>query len=274
MEDDPRSQDGAPPTELRRHSRLPWIVLAVAVAAAGAYAVLRFHGGAEDRGASSTSPEAAPAEPAPPPAVQPAESERPVDAAGAKALLEGVSKNALFRRWLAEANLIRRCVQAVDDVADGVSPRIPLASLGPASPFSVAQRGEGFVIAPESYARFDAVTDAIDSIDAQALASAYRRLHGVLESAYRALGYPAGSIDRTTARALLRIENAPVAKGDVPVEGQGGVWVFADSKQEQLRDVEKHLLRMGPGNTLRVQAKARQIREALRLPPQVASGAR
>jgi hypothetical protein len=175
---------------------------------------------------------------------------------------------------LGQADLIRRCVLVIDNVAEGVSPRVPLGSLGPSSPFSVERRGEGFVIAQESYARYDAATDAIESLDARALAAAYRRLHGVLESACRALGYPGGSIDRVVARALHRVENAPVAKAEVSVENQDGVWTFSDSHLERLRAVEKHLLRMGPRNTVRVQAKAREIREALQLPPQVASGAR
>lgn len=267
--------DEAPRTTLRRSRRLPWAVLGVVIAAAGAYAAFRLIRGADPEAgapaATSASASAAPAEPGPPSSVP---SEQPVDAAGAKPLLAEVSGNALFRRWLGEEDLIRRIVLVVDNVAEGVSPRLPLRTLGPSSPFSVERRAEGFVIAPESYARYDAVTEAIESLDARALASAYRRLRGVLEPAYRELGYPGASIDRVVARALDRIENAPVAKADVSVEDQGGVWTFSDPGLERLRAVEKHLLRMGPRNTLRVQAKARELREALQLPAQVASGAR
>lgn len=266
--------DEAPRTSLRRSRRLPWAILAVVLAAAGTYAVLLFLRGAEEPPAGAApeaSPSAVSAPVEPPPS---ARAEQPVDAAGAKPLLEGVSSNSLFRRWLGEADLIRRSVLVIDNVAEGVSPRLPLRSLGPTSPFSVERRGEGFVIAPESYARYDAVTEAIESLDARALATAYRRLHGVLEPAYRALGYPGASLDRVVARALHRIENAPVAKADVSVENQGGVWTFSDSSLERLRAVEKHLLRMGPRNTLRLQAKARELREALQLPAQLASGVR
>lgn len=268
--------DEAPRTALRRPSRLPWVLLTVLFAAAGAAAVLLLRRGAGEpaAGTPAAPSEAAANAPVEPSPASAAPAEQPVDAAGAEPLLRGVSGNALFRRWLGEAELIRRCVLVLDDVAEGVSPRVPLGSLGPTSPFSVERRGGGFVIAPESYARYDAVTEAIDSLDARALASAYRRLHGVLESAYRALGYPGGSLDRVAARALHRIENAPVAEADVGVEGQDGVWTFADAGLERLRSVEKHLLRMGPRNTLRVQAKARELREALQLPAQLASGTR
>lgn len=266
--------DEAPRTSLRRSRRLPWALLAAALAGAGAYAAFLFlradeqppAGGAPDASASAPSATAEPAPPAP--------DERPVDAAGAKPLLEGVSDDTLFRKWLGEADLIRRIVLVIDNVAEGVSPRLPLRSLGPSSPFSVERRGEAFVIAPESYARYDAVARAIESLDARALASAYRRLRGVLEPAHRALGYPEASLDDVVGRALYRIESAPVAEGDVSVVDQGGVWTFTDARLERLRPVEKHLLRMGPRNTLRVQAKARELREALQLPARVASGTR
>jgi hypothetical protein len=196
-----------------------------------------------------------------------------VDAKGARPLLEVISANALVRAWLAEGDPIRRAVVLLANAAEGVVARKLLAPFAPASPFSVEQRGDSAVIAPESYARYDAAADAIDSLDAKAFASAYRRLRGVLESALRELGYPAGSLDRLTVRALHRIEAAQVADGDVWVRNEGGVWLYADPRLERLGELDKQLLRMGPRNERRAQAKARELREALRLPA-VASGTR
>jgi hypothetical protein len=44
------------------------------------------------------------------------------------------------------------------------------------------------------------------------------------------------------------------------------LYVFADPALEALSEVEKHLVRMGPRNERIVQAKARELREALALP--------
>jgi hypothetical protein len=43
------------------------------------------------------------------------------------------------------------------------------------------------------------------------------------------------------------------------------LWQFADEKLESQGPVEKHLLRMGPRNTKLIQAKAREIAQALDL---------
>jgi Protein of unknown function (DUF3014) len=103
-------------------------------------------------------------------------------------------------------------------------------------------------------------------VSAEAVAAVYRALHGPVEAAYRALGYPSARFDAVVTRALHRIETAPVAEGDVAVRNEGGTFVFQDERLEAMRDVEKHLLRMGPRNTRLLQAKAREIRQALGLP--------
>ena len=262
-----------PRTNLRR-SGLAWIVPAAVVVAAGAYGAWHLWRAEDEPAAPSELPAPTAAAPAPETAAQPPEAdEGPVDAEGAKPLLERVSSSPRIREWLAEANPIRRVVVILANVAEGTIPRKLLGPFAPSAPFAVERRGGRTVIAPEAYARYDGVADAVDSVDARALASAYRRLHGVLEAAFRELGYPAGSLDRLTVRALRRIEGAPVDDGEVPVEHQDGLWVFADARRERLGELEKQLLRMGPRNERRVQAKARELREALRLPA-VASGAR
>jgi Protein of unknown function (DUF3014) len=269
-----------PRSNLRPTGRMIWIVPALAIAAAGAYGAWRLWGGAGSpppAGPELAGAPGAEAQPAPPSSQpQPAPSaadETPVDAAGAKPVLEPISSHPMFRAWLAEANPLRRLVVILANVAEGTIPRKLLAPFAPSSPFAVERRGDRTVVAADSYARYDAAADAIASIDARALASAYRRLHAAVEGSLRELGYPQGSLDRLTVRALRRIEGAPVLEGDVALEHEGGLWVFADARQERLGDLEKQLVRMGPRNERRVQAKAREIREALQLPA-VAAGSR
>jgi hypothetical protein len=248
--------------EGRPSSRATWIVFALAVVAAAALVALWV------RQRPATPPAAVPAAtpPAPSPSTPPPGPAPTVDADRVRSLLESVSTNALFRRWLAEGDLVRRWVVVTDNLAEGVTPRKQLGFLAPSRAFSVVERGDKSIIAPDSYRRYDDFADAVISVDAQVLAKVYRELHPVVEAAYRALGYPGASLDHVTARALHRIEAAPVKQGEVLVERQGVTFVFADSRLENLGQVEKHLLRMGPRNTLLLQAKAREIQQALGLP--------
>ncbi|HVP66938.1 MAG TPA: DUF3014 domain-containing protein [Anaeromyxobacteraceae bacterium] len=200
--------------------------------------------------------------PSPPPGPPPV-----LDAARLKALLEAVSANPAFRSWAAQGDVVRRWVVVTDNLAEGVSPRRQLGFLALARPFAVVTHGKTTAIAPASYRRFDEFADAVASVDAKALAAAYREAHAVLEAAYRELGYPGASFDRVTARALVRIASVPVPDGDLRVEGDpGGPYAFADPRLEVLGPVEKQILRMGPENERKLQAKAREILDALALP--------
>lgn len=222
------------------------------------------------RGAPPPAPSqvaATPVQEPPPPQESAAPPASPQDA---HSMLEAVSGNPIYRRWLAVGDLVRRWAIVTDNAAEGVTPRKQLAFLDPGSPFSVERRGDKRVIAAESYARYDGFADAVASVDAQAVADVYRRLHPVLEGTYRELGYPDASLDRVTARALRRILAAPVREGDVVVVEEEGLWLFGDPALERLPQVEKHFLRMGPRNTRLLQAKAREIQEALDLPAEAA----
>jgi len=255
------SMDRPPGRPLRRPSRTPLVALAALVLAAAGLGILWMRQGQRQQAAApaAAGPQGPTAAAGPAGAVA-------VDAARVKALLEAVSPHAAFRAWLAEGDLLRRWAVVTDNLAEGVSPRKQLAFLAPAGPFAVVRSSGRAVIAPESYRRYDRFAEAVASVDAARLAAAYRELHPALEAAWRALGYPDGSLDKVTARALQRIALAPVAEGEVAVvEARGTTWAFADPRREAQGEVEKHLLRAGPGNTRLLQAKADELLQALGL---------
>jgi hypothetical protein len=255
-----------PRTTLRRSNPLPIVLVVLAAAGALAFFGWRFWRRSRPPEAPAASAPAGPAAPAAPPEGEP--PGEAVDPATADALVAAVSQHELYRRALAEGDLVARAALVVDNLREGVSPRRPLAFLAPAKPFAVVERDGRSVIAPAAYARYDAFADAVASVDAERLARAYRAIRAPLAAAYRALGHPDARLDAAVARGLERIEGVALADGDVAVRDEEGVWVFEDGRLEALPEVEKHLLRMGPRNGRILQAKARELRAALALPRQ------
>jgi hypothetical protein len=252
-------------TALKRAGPTLWTIIVLGVVVVGAMVGVRLWG---DRGATP-----APAHGVP--GVTPGGSVASTDSSDAgatargpevAALLDRISPDALFRRSVAASDWVRRWAVVTDNLAEGVSPRRELAFAAPGKSFTVEKRGADTVIAAESYRRYDAFADAVASVNVDALAALYRAVHGPIQAAYRALGYPSAPFDAVVSRALHRIEAAPVVDRDVGVRDDGGVFVFQETRLESLRDVEKHLLRMGPRNTRLLQAKAVEIRQALALP--------
>jgi hypothetical protein len=214
---------------------------------------------------------ATPSVAAAPPA--PAPVQEPVKVVGAdqlRELLEAVSVSAPYRKWLSAGEVLERWAVVTDNLAEGVSPRKRLPFLAPQQRFTATRRGDKLVIAAAAYARYDLFAEVVGSVDVAAAVRAYRGLHGPLEAAYRALGYPEGSLDRVTAAALKRLASAPARDGDVVVEAGGtgpdAIYFFVAPELERLGAVDKHLLRMGPRNTRLIQAKARQLERALGFP--------
>ena len=213
--------------------------------------------------------------PAPPPVAQqapppPADAPLP-PAEQSDASLRGkgiaLSPRPELSKWLEQPGILERWAVVTDNLAEDVSPRKQLGFLAPAGQFKVEQMSGRSFIDPRSYARYDTFADVVASVDAKAFATLVRDLHGIIEAAYHALGYPGRKLDVTAAQALQRLMSAPVLAGPVEVKpGRGALYAYADPKLEHAGEVEKHLLRMGPRNTHLIQAKAREIAQALDLP--------
>lgn len=181
------------------------------------------------------------------------------------ALLDDVSADPPVRTFLHERDWIGRAVRAAAALAAGRVPRELVRGAAPAGRFSVETVGRETVISVESYRRYDALADAVGGISPAAVRALITALRAPIEAAYRSAGDPSAPLDALVARALLRVEAAPVPEGEILVRPAGAYFVLEDPHLEALGDVEKQLLRMGPRNARVLQAKAREIREALGL---------
>lgn len=187
-------------------------------------------------------------------------------------LASGLSSRPELAEWLATDTLVRRFVGAVVVVAAGRSPRDELAFMAPEERFRVEEPDVPTMIDPVSYRRYDPVAATVASLDTRGTAELYRRLRPLFREAYRDLGFREGSFDATLARAVETLLAVPVPDGPVEVVPSGAdAYEFRDRDLEELAPAQKHLLRMGPENARRVQAKLRELADALELPT-VAAG--
>jgi hypothetical protein len=184
-----------------------------------------------------------------------------------RTLVGGLSSDPLVASWLAAEDLVRRFVAVVVTIAQGTNPSPHLGPLAPRQGFHAISRGGRLIIDPDSYARFDAFAAAVSSVDAAGSAQVYRKLHPLFDAAARELDLEAGAIDGLVQRAIANLVATPVADGDVPVVLTAPFYRFADPALEKLAPAQKQLLRMGPRNARAVQAKLRQLAEALSASP-------
>jgi hypothetical protein len=181
-------------------------------------------------------------------------------------LLGSLSSEPELARWLGAEGLVQRFATAVSNIADGDSPGLVLSFLGPSEKFQVARRDGRTVIEPRGFERYDAVARVFGSIDAQAAVRVYGELKPLIERAYSEIAPPGKTFDRTFARALQHLLAVPVPPDDVELVERGALFVYADPRLEGLSRAQKHLLRMGPKNVQRIQAKLTELQGALNLP--------
>jgi hypothetical protein len=256
-----------PPVRHRRGVVVALTLLVLAGAAAVAWWWFT-----RERGTEETAQIAAPA---------PIETAAPLDARGSREtnlpplgeldpavrdLVRSLTSSALVERWLATSNLARQMAALVHGAAAGPTPLRFLAPLRPAGTFEVAERQGATVIAPQTHARYDALTSVITSLDATALAGAYRTLSPRLEDAHDELGTPDASFDGSMRRVLDQLVATAIPQGPIRVVPRGGVYAFEDPSLERLSPVQKLLLRSGPDNARRIQQHLRELREALDAP--------
>lgn len=261
-------------TQRRRRARA--VPIALAVAALLGIGVFVYRWLTADTPAVSPAPELAEplSEEAPPTPAPESTTEAPEEApeplppldesdAWLRAETGNLSANPAFSRWLASGDLVRRLVASVDNVAEGDSPRAHLPFLAPREPFRVVTRGGRTVTDPRSFARWDALAEAVASLDAGRCAALYRRAKPLVDEAFRALGPGDESFDDRLARAIRGLLEAPVPGGDEELVRPAVAWEYADPALESLDAAQKHLLRMGPANVRRIQAKLAELARAL-----------
>ncbi|MGQ9470108.1 MAG: DUF3014 domain-containing protein [Candidatus Aminicenantales bacterium] len=177
-----------------------------------------------------------------------------------------ISTHPRLATWLRTKNIVRKFAAAVDNIANGQSPRRQVDFFAPRGPFQATKRGERFVINPASYRRYDPVVDVFISLDTKGCVSLFRSLKPLFQEAYRELGYPTADFEDTLVRAILELLRTPIVENEIFVERTVVNYIMVDPVLEELSEAQKHLLRMGPDNVAAIQMKLREIALNLGVP--------
>jgi DUF3014 family protein len=200
-------------------------------------------------------------------AVKPAE--RPLPPVGQmdtflRALIGALSSHPQMARWLATDDLIHQMADAVDKISRGQSPAKNLTVLKPQDVFEIQGTRGQLAIDPRSYRRYDSLAAAVASLNAKAVAQAYRTIQPRLDEAYRSLGRSENDVDEAMDLALNMLLATPEVNDPIRlVQGKGATYAFADPKLESLAPIQKQLIRMGPENERLILTRVREIRAAL-----------
>lgn len=185
-----------------------------------------------------------------------------------RAKAAGLSADARVKDWLKGPNLLARLAASLNIVAAGRVPADALGFLRPRKKFVPRTQDGRLTVDPKSYARYDALADAFSTIDAQAAGAFFKTARPLIDQAWSGLGEGKGDVVDGVARAARGLLSAPALQDGTEIRPaeKGIVYVYADDALEKLTPAQKQLMRMGPRNQLKIQAKLRALALAVGVP--------
>ena len=260
-------------------------IVAVVVIAAGAGAYLWSERQAPPAAAQApvaaapAAPQATP-EPAIKHPIEPLAAEEPVKQPLPKLERSDALVRATLVDWLGQESVqsflqlddfVRHVVATVDNLGRShAAPR-----LWPVNPmpgrYTVAEVGDGTFAAPGNVERYAAFISFVERIDSKRAVALYARWYPLFQQAYEELGYPGRYFNDRLVEVLDQMIATPVpsgplqlklteVKGPIPATRPWLRYEFADPSLEALPAGQKMLLRMGPQQQQRLQAKLADVR--------------
>jgi len=181
-------------------------------------------------------------------------------------LAQDISSHPGLSAWIKKGDIVRKFVAAVDNIANGLSPKSQVDFFAPRGEFRAVKREGGLVIVQASYDRYSPVADVFISLDAKASARLYNALKPIFQQAYAELGYPDTDFHDTLTQAVVEMLSTPVVEGRILLEKKVASYAYLDETLEGLSQAQKQFLRMGPDNVQIIQTKLRELAIACGIP--------
>ena len=197
------------------------------------------------------------------PASVPTSSPVEVDPSAVETVREELEpKEDIVNKWLAAPSILQRLVAAVWRVSQGRSPTKLLTFIEFSVPFKAKTEGDRIYIAPESYARYDEVIDALVGVKPARAAQIYQRLRPQLNARFQQVATDGEIFNQVAKKAIARLLAVKAPKPPIEIVEVGGTYYFASDDIQAWSDADKHVLRLGPKNIARFQAWLRRFARA------------
>ena len=166
--------------------------------------------------------------------------------------------------YLVDEQLVRRAVVLVENISRGQYPQTALPYKPIVEEMQVSSDdGRLFTMEAASYTRFDAAVAAFVALDTEQTVGLYRLLSPLLQQAYAEIGFRDAEFEQALIKAIDAVLSAPEIEGPLQLVKPSVMYLYADTRLEELANMNKQLIRLGPENSARLKAKLREFKQAL-----------
>lgn len=174
--------------------------------------------------------------------------------------LQAIRNGAALISLLADDQLARKFVVFVENVSRGEFPQSELPYKPIGQEMLVRNIDQDlFVMNELSHQRFDQFVEILTSLDTEQTLSFYRVLSPLFQQAFAEIGFRDVSFDSTLRRAITNVLQTEDVAGPYQLVKPSVMYIYADASIENLQEIHKQLIRIGPQNTEALKAKLRQF---------------
>lgn len=175
-----------------------------------------------------------------------------------------LSSGASLLGYLVDEQFVRRAVVLVENISRGQYPQTALPYKPIVEEMQVSSDdGRLFTMEAASYTRFDAAVAAFVALDTEQTVGLYRLLSPLLQQAYAEIGFRDAEFEQALIKAIDAVLSAPEIEGPFQLVKPSVMYLYADTRLEELANMNKQLIRLGPENSARLKAKLREFKQAL-----------
>jgi len=175
-----------------------------------------------------------------------------------------LSSGTSLLSYLVDEQLVRRAVVLVENISRGQYPQTALPYKPIVEEMQVSSDdGRLFTMEAASYTRFDAAVASFVALDTEQTVGLYRLLSPLLQQAYAEIGFRDAEFEQALIKAIDAVLSAPEIEGPFQLVKPSVMYLYADTRLEELANMNKQLIRLGPENSARLKAKLREFKQAL-----------
>lgn len=179
--------------------------------------------------------------------------------------LQELRTGAAFLAIVTDQQLVRRFVVFVDNVAKGGAlPQtdLPYRRLQQEMPVRSVDANL-FTMDATANSRFNQVVDTFVAMDPEQIMVLYRMLLPLFQEAYAEIGFRDVDFTDTLQQALRYVVSTETPQGALQMVKPSVMYLYADASIENLSDVQKQLIRLGPENSDKVKTQLRALLQQL-----------
>ncbi|RJE75563.1 hypothetical protein BGP78_02245 [Pseudoalteromonas sp. MSK9-3] len=159
-------------------------------------------------------------------------------------------------------DMIRRMVVFVDNTAKGTIAKKHMPVNRPTEAF-MALEDDIIVTDPNSYERYTPYATMFANLSTAQIVRLYQQFQPLILEAYEEIGYEGDEFNGVLLQAIDELLDTPVPETTLPLIKNSVTYRYAYPEWEQLSDVQKQFLRMGPNNMKKVKQRLVTLQKQL-----------